>query len=999
MKPAAVPAYPLFADGSAAAFSGCPSYKAQLSHGIDTWRATLDGSCGIDIYGHNGLSCGDIDGAGRDSIYICQPAGLPNRLYRNRGNGTFEDITDFSGVGLLENTACALFADFSNRGRQDLVVVRATGPLLFLNEGGGKFRLQENSFRFATAPQGTFTGAAAADYNRDGLLDIYFCLYTFYQGTGQYKYPSPYFAAENGPSNFLMHNNGDGTFRDVTAETGLNQNNTRFSFCCAWSDMNGDGWPDLYVSNDFGRKNLYRNNGDGTFRDDAAESGADDVGAGMSVAWLDYDNDDRTDLYVANMWTAAGERISADSAFQVNAPPQAIAMYRKHAMGNSLLHNQGHGRFSDATAQSDTGMGRWSWSSDAWDFDHDGFQDLYITNGMISGQNDADLNSFFWRQVVAKSPNTAANSVLYEQGWNTINDLIRSGGTWSGFERNVLYANNRDGTFTDLSGTLGLDFLQDSRSFVLADFDGDGRQEMLLKNRNAPQLRLTRSIAPDLPPSISFRLSGTQSNRDAIGAAITIETSAGRQTNTLAAGSGFLAQHSKELFFGLGESTGGITATVRWPSGLIQTLHQLPPNHRITVREGHSSPKVEAFNPASSHTHSENRFVPEQAPQTAETWLLVPVTAPAFPELSSFQGQPTLLTFTDDASITLQALLSNHAPVSARASDDLTAIYNLLFRYLFDLHRDLPLPSSFLLDGNAQVVKVYQGGVDPLRAASDARFIPKTDRERLSKALPFPGVAANYEFGRNYLSLGSIFFQRGYTSAAGDFFRAALKDDPSSAEACYGIGSVYLDQGNNQQAREAFERAVKLKPAYPETGPDAWNNLGLLSARDGDTMKAVTYFEQALRLDPNHFVTLENLGSAYREQQRWEEARAALERALAIEPADAQANYNLAMVFAETDDTSRAYDYLQKALQAKPGYPEALNNLGILYLRIRRRDQAVATFEACIHAAPDFDQSYLNLARVYAIEGAGDKARSVLNALLAKHPDNGLARQALAKLQ
>src|SRR5579883_3133387 len=154
---------------------------------------------GIDIYGHNGLAVGDIDGDGLDDLYICQPAGLPNRMYRNRGDGTFEDVTQLSGTGLLDNTACALFADINNTGRQDLILVRASGPLLFLNQGGGKFRLQPSAFQFANPPQGTFTGAAIADYDCDGWLDIYFCLYSYYQGADQYRYPTPYYAAENGP--------------------------------------------------------------------------------------------------------------------------------------------------------------------------------------------------------------------------------------------------------------------------------------------------------------------------------------------------------------------------------------------------------------------------------------------------------------------------------------------------------------------------------------------------------------------------------------------------------------------------------------------------------------------------------------------------------------------------------------------------------------------------------------------------------------------------------
>src|SRR5262249_17423358 len=332
-------AKPVFADIALAVFGKNSSWHDQLLHGSDYWRTVLDAACGIDIYGHNGISVGDIDNDGFDEVYVCQPAGLPNRLYRNRGDGSFEDVTENSGVAVLDNTACALFSDIDNDGWQDLIVVRNSGPSLFRNERNGTFREQANAFRFAAEPQGTFTGAAVADYDGDGWLDIYFCTYAYYQGTDQYKYPLPYYDANNGPPNFMMRNNRDGTFRDVTAETGLDQNNTRYSFCCGWNDYNRDGWPDLYVVNDFGRKNLYRNNGDGTFTDVAGETGAEDVGAGMSVCWFDYDNDGVEDLYVANMWTAAGQRISAQDVFKKDAPGEIRALYQKHAMGNSLLRN------------------------------------------------------------------------------------------------------------------------------------------------------------------------------------------------------------------------------------------------------------------------------------------------------------------------------------------------------------------------------------------------------------------------------------------------------------------------------------------------------------------------------------------------------------------------------------------------------------------------------------------------------------------------------------
>ncbi len=665
---------PVYVDIAAAAFGSAPSYSAQMLHGADYWRTVLDGACGIDIYGHNGVSVADIDNDGFDDLYVCQPAGLPNRLYRNRGDGTFEDVTEASGLGVLENTACALFADFNNDGRQDVIVVRNTGPLLFLNEGDGKFREKPDALQFANPPQGTFTGAAVADYDRDGWLDIYFCLYAYYQGTGQYKYPTPYYDAENGPPNFLFRNNRDGTFSDVTAKSGLDQNNTRYSFCCGWNDSNNDGWPDLYVVNDFGRKNLYRNNGDGTFTDVAAKEGADDIGAGMSVSWLDYDNAGKADLYVGNMWTAAGLRVSGQDIFKKDSSSDVRALYQKHAMGNSLLHS-GSDKFDDVTQSAGAGMGRWAWSSDAFDFDHDGFADLYVANGMVSGPSRIDLNSFFWRQVVANSPNEANAVLPYEQGWNAINELIRSDGTWSGYERNVFYANNRDGTFSDMSAVLGLDFLEDGRSFALADFDHDGRLEIALKNRNAPQLRLLKNVAQTLPPSIAFHLQGTKSNRDAIGAVVTIESAAGKQTKSIQAGSGFLSQHTKEVFFGLGDTKGPIRASIRWPSGLVQELSDLPINHRVWIIEGEKASRMEAFIPAKAQASSPAS--PNEAdslPARAETWLLAPVLAPDFSlpdqtgqaqSLSSKRGKSVLLNFSAAKSEVCRAELAvfeKHSP-------------------------------------------------------------------------------------------------------------------------------------------------------------------------------------------------------------------------------------------------------------------------------------------------------------------------------------------------
>src|SRR5579863_8488228 len=491
-------AIPLFTDITSQTLGQTESYREQLSHGLGHWRTVLDAASGIDVYGNNGLALGDFDGDGHDDLYICQPSGLPNRLYRNRGDGTFEDVTGKAGVGVLDATASAIFADFENRGRQDLLVVTASGPLLFQNRGGGNFALKPDAFTFATPPAGTFTHAAVADYDRDGRLDIYFCLYSYYLGLDQYHYPAPYFDARNGPPNFLLHNEGDGTFQDRTDAAGLNVDNDRYSFACAWGDFNSDGAPDLYVANDFGRNNLYRNDGDGKFTVVSAEAGVEDVGAGMSASWFDFDNDGKQDVYVSNMWSSAGIRVSEQKRFHEKEPEAVRALYRQHARGNSLYRNLGNGKFQNVSQAAGVDVGRWAWSSDAWDFDHDGYPDLYVANGYISGpstfgRDAGEVSSFFWRQVVANSPQSPTPAVNYELGWNAINELIRSDASWNGYERNVLCVNNHDGTFCDVSGISGLDVPDDSRSFALADLDHDGRLEVILKNRNGPQLRILRN--------------------------------------------------------------------------------------------------------------------------------------------------------------------------------------------------------------------------------------------------------------------------------------------------------------------------------------------------------------------------------------------------------------------------------------------------------------------------------------------------------------------------
>ena len=1031
---------PIFTDVTSHALGRTDSYIDQLTHGVDYWRTVLDGALGIDVYGNNGVSVGDIDNDGLDDIYVCQPAGLPNRLYRNRGDGSFEDVTDHSGVGALDSTACALFADFENKGLQDLLVVSGSGPLLFLNQGNGKFALKRDAFKFAQPPQGTFTHAAVADYDGDGNLDIYFCLYSYYLGLDQYHYPAPYFDARNGPPNFLFHNEGKAMFQDRTQAAGLNVDNDRYSFACAWGDSSSDGQPDLYVANDFGRSNLYRNNGNGTFTAISNEAGVEDPGAGMSAAWFDFDNDGRQDIYVSNMWSAAGIRVSEQDHFRKDDGKNVRALYRQHARGNSLYRNLGDGKFKNVSEQAGVEMGRWAWSSDAWDFDHDGYPDLYISNGYISGANASDLSSFFWRQVVANSPATATPSLPYEQGWNAINELIRSDASWSGRERNILYLNNHDGTFSEASGVTGLDFPDDSRAFALADLDHDGRLEVILKNRNAPQLRILHNAMEAIGNSISFRLRGTKSNRDAIGAAVTLEAGVLRQTKYLQAGSGFLSQHTKEIFFGVGKSNEAMRATVRWPSGLAQTFERLPVNHRVEIQEAKEIFSATPFVRSPALYAQTGEQEKEKLPASIETWLIDPLPAPDFAlgdldgsvrSLQSFRGKFLLLNFwtlgSPSSSDQLRLLKSSQSLFSSvglrivavnvdgptdleatrsfaakqsisfpvlLAAPETVGIYNIIYRYLFDRRRDLGIPTSFLIDKQGMIVKVYQGTVNPKHLAEDVKSTPQTAAERTAKALPFAGTLYQGAFQRNEFTYGVAMFQRGYLDQAAASFQQVIAAKPEDPEAYYNLGTLELRRNNLADARRYLQETVKLRPNYPE----AWNNLGMLAAQQGNNEDALRNFKQSLSLKPNYTVALVNLGNLQRRLGATEDAEKLLTRALELEPDNSEVNYGLGMLYARQDHLGRATQLLEKSVALRPEYADALNNLGVLYVRQNNYPAAEDKFKTCIKVAPNFDQAYINLARVYVLLNDKPKAREALQDLLRRQPQNTTAQQALAML-
>jgi tetratricopeptide (TPR) repeat protein len=1014
----------------------------QLLPGIDDWRTALDGACGIDVYGNHGVAVGDIDGSGFDSFYVCQPSGLPNRLYRNRGDGTFEDITESSGTGILDGTASALFVDFLNRGYQDLLVVRTAGPLLFVNQGGGKFQPRPDAFQFERPPEGNFTSAAVADYDRDGFLDVYFCVYSYYQGLNQYQYPVPYYDAQNGPPNFLFRNRGDGTFEDVTASSGVNQNNNRFSFAAAWCDYDNSGWPSLYVANDFGRKNLYHNNGDGSFTDVADTLGVEDYGPGMSTCWLDYDNDGQQDVYVANMWLKEGQRITASERFLPSAPAAVRALYQKHNAGNSLFRNTGHGTFEDKSAAAGSAMGRWSWSCGSWDFDHDGYADLYVANGFVSGADHYDLQSFFWRQVAQRSLASANGSPEYEMAWNAVNELVRADYSWSGYQRNVFFANNHDATFSDVSGVLGLDFRDDSRAFALSDFDHDGRIEFVLKNRTGPQLRILRNDLAGIGGSLAVRLTGRRSNRDGIGAIVTIEAEGKRQSKFVSAGSGFASQHTKELFFGVGATANDVSISVLWPTGAIERHENVPVNHRVEIAEGQKEVNAVAFrhSPPPARKPAEPRRTPAAYPSTS-TWLAAPLFGPGLKlpnvqgdlhELSALQGQNVLVCFfTTDCADSRKQLeqLQNAAAelagarlavlaVATNGANDRPAVeefarsmrlsfpilladertagaWNIQYRYVYDKRRNMPVPISFLLDKNGAIIKIYQTSAEPRMVIKDCASAAATPEECFARAMPFPGPYYGIEVKHNYFTYGSAFMEYGYVDESLAAFRRVVESEPNYAVAWFNLGTIYLNKKQYSDARKCLLEAARLNPQ----DADAWNNLGIVSGELAQYDQALEEFHKAARVNPNYILAVQNMIGIYEFQGRTEDAQKTLEELVSMAPENPDLRLSLANILMEQQENEQARKELEVAIRFEPQRADIINNLGVVLMRLGEIKAALDRFQECQRIAPDFDRPYVNAALIYQRAGQPSEAQQLLEAFLARHPDSEAVRGALDKMR
>ena len=507
----------------------------------------VDGRSGQKYYVESlgsGAAFFDYDDDGDPDLYFVNGAPLPgykatgtpiNRLYRNNGDGTFTDATEKAGVGDTGYGHGCAVGDYNDDGYLDLYVTNYGPNVLYRNNG-------DQSFTVVTTEAGVSdpkwsSSCAFADYDRDGDLDLYVVNYIELslennpwcgpkeKGIRAYCEPNNF----PGLPDTLYRNNGDGSFTDVSRQAGI-YNPTGKGLGVVWGDYDNDGHPDIYIANDSTENFFYWNKGDGTFEEVGfmlgiamSETGVEENG--MGTAFGDLDNDGWLDLIVTN--------------------------YQDQA--NTLYHNDRNGFFTDVSTASKTGAVSFpylGWATEFIDYDNDGWQDLFVANGHVHDNLEE----------------------------------IGEAGTYG--QRNLLFRNNCDSTFTEISNQLGAGMhLEDvSRGGAFADFDLDGDIDILVTNSNSPP-RLLRNEGGNKNNWLAVKLNGTTGSRDAIGARVTVRAEGVSQTKEVQSGTGYLSQNELKLYFGLGDSTTIELIEIRWPGGGKQQVKNIAANQSIVITE------------------------------------------------------------------------------------------------------------------------------------------------------------------------------------------------------------------------------------------------------------------------------------------------------------------------------------------------------------------------------------------------------------------------------
>lgn len=508
-----------------------------------------------------GVSVCDFDGDGwMDLFAVTSAEGAASALYRNLGNGRFEEVAAAAGLADLNRRelGCAtgsVWADYDNDGWQDVFVHRWGQGSLFRNQGDG-------TFREVTAEAGlegwiNSNTANWFDFDRDGWPDLFVGGYFAEEHdlwdleTSRIMQDSFEFS-HNGGRNLLYRNRGDGSFEEVSGAVGMS--GTRWTYASVAADFDGDGWQDLYVANDYGTEELFLNK-EGARFELAQGIGLDgESKSGMCVALGDVWDGERLAVYVTNI-------SKAGFLFQ----------------GNNLRVN-----FLDTMgdlsqfAEGNTADCGWAWGAQFADLDNDGWQDLVVVNGFISASQERD----YWYQMSKIS--LANGDVIADAAqWPAIEDR-----SLSGYERTRVLWNRRrrGGRFQEMGQAAGVDDRYDGRAVVAVDLFNRGRLDLVVANQAGPLL-VYRNESPGEPHWLQLRLRGGASGKDAFGAEVRLEQGGRRQLRVHTAACGFTSQNDPRLHFGLGDAVDPARVEVRWPSGRVDVYESLEVNRLHTLEE------------------------------------------------------------------------------------------------------------------------------------------------------------------------------------------------------------------------------------------------------------------------------------------------------------------------------------------------------------------------------------------------------------------------------
>jgi ASPIC and UnbV/FG-GAP-like repeat len=493
------------------------------------------------------VAVADYDGDGFDDLFVTD-SDVDRRchLLHNNGDLTFTDVTELAGVGGGNDAhsivSDAVWFDYDNDGRPDLLVVRFGTPILYHNEGGGRFKdvtAGSGLTKFANT-----IAVIAFDYDNDGKLDLLFGNYfkpvDLTALADPHVLPADLDNAVNGGGVTLWHNLGGGKFADVTEQAGLGRH-TGWTLDAGHGDFDNDGWQDIYLADDYGTDRLFLNNRDGTFRDVTEEAIGFDTKKGMNVDVGDFDRDGWLDIYVTNITDE----------------------YMKEC--NMLWHNNGIGAdgkltFTDLSRETGTCSTLWGWGAKFADFDNDGWEDIFAADGLRSAGPQNYITVLFEMIVKPKIDFSDLNS------WPHIGNM-----SWSGYQRKKLFRNLGNMTFKEMAAEAGVDNDSDGRGVAIADFDNDGRLDFYQTNANQPSL-LYHNVTTGAGHWIELKLVGTRSNRDAIGARVTARVAGATLMREVNGGNGYASQSTTRLHIGLGAATRIDEIEVRWPSGLREKL-------------------------------------------------------------------------------------------------------------------------------------------------------------------------------------------------------------------------------------------------------------------------------------------------------------------------------------------------------------------------------------------------------------------------------------------